>query len=476
MTDQAGNSPFRTEHDSMGELKVPARALWGAQTQRAVQNFSLSGLTMPRSFLRALGLIKWAAAAANQQLGLLSSERAAAIQTAAMDVAVGKHDDHFPIDVFQTGSGTSTNMNANEVIAHLASASLGSAVHANDHVNMCQSSNDVIPAAIHVSAALLLEESLLPALAGLAECIRHKVKVDGHHVLTGRTHLMDAMPITMAQELGGWVQQINANIERICAVRPRLYQLALGGTAVGTGINAHADFGSAAAALLTKQTNIQFRPSENYFEALSAQDTAVELSGQLKTLAVSLIKIANDLRWMNSGPLAGLGEISLPALQPGSSIMPGKVNPVIPEAVAMIGAQVIGNDATITVAGQSGNFQLNVMLPVIAYNLLQSIELLANAARSLGDKAIAGFTVNSTHIAATTARNPVLVTALNPLIGYERAAQIAKQAYAERKPIVEVATAITKMDAKEIETLLDPLELTKGGIKSGQSGMGSSGG
>jgi fumarate hydratase, class II len=467
-----GNNPFRLERDSMGELQVPADALWGAQTQRAVQNFALSGLAMPRAFLRALGLVKWAAAGANQQVGLLPKDLAQAIQQAALAVAAGEHDRHFPVDVFQTGSGTSTNMNANEVIAHLAAASLGKPVHANDHVNMSQSSNDVIPTAIHVSAAVAINEALLPALLHLAGCIRRKADALEHHVTTGRTHLMDAMPITLAQELGGWATQVELGNDRLHAVQPRLLRLALGGTAVGTGINAHPDFGRVSATLLAQKTNLKFATSDNYFESLSTQDTAVELSGQLKTVAVSLIKIANDLRWMNSGPLAGLGEIALPALQPGSSIMPGKVNPVIPEAVAMIGAQVIGNDVTITVAGQSGNFQLNVMLPVIAYNLLQSIELLANGARALADSAVIGFTVNVEHIAATTARNPVLVTALNPSIGYERAAAIAKHAYAQSLPVIDAAAAMTSIDKAELQTLLDPLELTKGGIKLGSSGGG----
>ncbi|MGH8281522.1 MAG: class II fumarate hydratase, partial [Gammaproteobacteria bacterium] len=374
---------FRVEHDSMGELKVPAEAFWGAQTQRAVQNFPVSDLTLPRAFLRALGLIKASAAAVNQKLGLLDATRAGAIETAALEVAEGRHDRHFPIDVFQTGSGTSTNMNANEVIAHLASEQSGQPVHPNDHVNMSQSSNDTIPTAIHVSAALEVKEKLLPALVHLAEVIEAKARETGKLVKTGRTHLMDAMPVTLGQELSGWAVQIRHGIARVEAVLPRLQSLAQGGTAVGTGINAHPEFGKHMAAELGKRTGIPFKTSENYFESLSCQDTAVELSGQLKTLAVSLMKISNDLRWMNSGPLAGLGEIALPVLQPGSSIMPGKVNPVIPEAVTMVAAQVIGNDVTVTVAGQAGNFQLNVMLPVIAYNLLQSIELLANAARAL---------------------------------------------------------------------------------------------
>ncbi|MDH4022382.1 MAG: class II fumarate hydratase [Gammaproteobacteria bacterium] len=460
------NKDYRVERDSMGELRVPEQALWGAQTQRAVDNFPVSGLSMPRGFIRALGLIKWAAAGANAELGLLKTGKAVAIQAAALAIAEGQHDSQFPIDVFQTGSGTSSNMNANEVIARLAASRLGAAVHPNDDVNMGQSSNDVIPTAVHLSAALEVTEALLPALAHLRKVINKKAKETRDVVKTGRTHLMDAMPVRMGQELGGWAQQI-ANAEaRISACLPRLTRLAQGGTAVGTGINAHPKFGKKVAVLLSEQTGVRFDVSRNLFESLSCQDTAVELSGQLRTLAVALIKIANDLRWMNSGPLAGLGEIALPALQPGSSIMPGKVNPVIPEAVAMVGAQVIGNDATIAVAGQSGNFQLNVMLPVVAYNLLQSIELLANASSLLGDKAIAGFTVNLDKLAEALDRNPILVTAMNPVIGYEKGAAIAKKAYAERRPVREVAAELTDLSGKEINRLLNARELTKGGIKS----------
>jgi len=465
MTDRIAAHSVRLERDSMGELAVPADALWGAQTQRAVQNFRLSGLTLPPRFIQALALIKWAAADANEDLDLLPQPIAAAVQQAALEIAMGSHYSQFPLDVFQTGSGTSTNMNANEVIAHLASTS-AQAVHPNDHVNMSQSSNDVIPTAIHVSAALALHEQLLPALQHLAATIRAKADtVDV--VVTGRTHLMDAMPILLSQELMGWARQVELGVERVKSALPRIQALALGGTAVGTGINAHPDFAQLAVRRLAQRTGLAFAPSDNFFESLSSQDAAVELSGQLKTVAVSLIKIANDLRWLNSGPLAGLGEIALPALQPGSSIMPGKVNPVIPEAVAMIGAQVIGNDATITIAGQSGNFQLNVMLPLIAHNLLQSIELLAHGSRSLADLAIAGFTVNQKRIDAVTARNPILVTALNPVIGYERAAKIAKRAYAEDRPILDVAADETGMDKAELAKILDARELTRGGIKAG---------
>ena len=456
---------YRVERDSMGELEVPAEALWGAQTQRAVNNFPISGIRMPREFIRALGLIKWAAAAANQDLGLLPAGIAAAIQTASLQVADGQHDSDFPIDVFQTGSGTSSNMNANEVIARLATQTADEPVHPNDHVNMGQSSNDVIPSAIHLSAALSVTERMLPALEHLAVTIESKAKLLSNVVKTGRTHLMDAMPVRFDQELEGWATQIRADHQRVAGVLPRLSGLAQGGTAVGTGINAHPDFGVRMAAQLAGRTDIAFRPADSYFEALSCQDTAVELSGQLKTTAVSLLKIANDLRWMNSGPLAGFAEIALPALQPGSSIMPGKVNPVIPEAVAMVGAQVIGNDAAITVAGQSGNFQLNVMLPIVAHNLLQSLELLANAARVLAGSAIEGFTVNEDRLQEALERNPILVTALNPIIGYERGAEIAKKAFREGRPIREVAAEETDLSDDELNSLLDPGELADGGIK-----------
>jgi fumarate hydratase class II len=456
---------FRVEKDSMGELRVPKNAAWGAQTQRAVENFPISGRAMPRSFIKALGLIKWAAAEVNQEIGGLDGGIADAIRAVALEVAAGEHYDQFPIDVFQTGSGTSSNMNANEVIARLAGERLGSAVHPNDHVNMGQSSNDVVPTAIHVSAAIGLTEDLLPSLKYLAEAIEKKAKELEGTVKTGRTHLMDAMPVRLDQELTGWATQIRNAYQRVAGVLMRLSGLAQGGTAVGTGINAHPDFGVRVAAALASRTGIAFRPADSYFEALSSQDTAVELSGQLKTTAVSLMKIANDLRWMNSGPLAGLAEIALPALQPGSSIMPGKVNPVVPEAVTMVAAQVIGNDAAITVAGQAGNFQLNVMLPVVAHNLLESITILASASRVLADSAIAGFSVNEAQLREALARNPILVTALNPVIGYEKGAAVAKKAYAEGKPIIEVAAAETDLGRAELERLLDPAGLTQGGIK-----------
>jgi fumarate hydratase class II len=462
---------YRVERDSMGELRVPAEALWGAQTQRAVQNFPLSGLRMPRGFIRALGLVKWAAAGANIELGEIDRVRGFAVQKAALEVAAGRYDAQFPVDVFQTGSGTSSNMNANEVIAHLATQYAGgTAVHPNDHVNRCQSSNDVIPTTIHLSAALALAEQLVPALKELSETIARKAGDVGEIVKTGRTHLMDAMPLTLGQELGAWRAQVEDAIARLHACRPRLHALALGGTAIGSGVNAPEAFAARAAGLLSLQTGLDLHPNRNLFAAIAAQDTAVELSGQLRTLAVVLLKIANDLRWMNSGPLAGLGEIALPALQPGSSIMPGKVNPVVPEAVAMIAAQVQGNDATIAIAGQSGSFQLNVMLPVIAYNLLQSIELLANASRTLARSAVAGFAVNTRRIAAAVDRNPMLVTALAPVIGYDQAAAIAKRALVEGRSILEVATEMTDLDEQRLRRLLDPAALARGGVR--QRGTG----
>lgn len=457
-------SSFRTEHDSMGELQVPADALYGAQTQRAVNNFPISGLTLPRGFIRALGLIKMACATANEKLGLLDSAVATAIRAAAQQVADGEYDTHFPVDVFQTGSGTSTNMNANEVIAHLASEASGQVIHPNDHINMSQSSNDVIPTAIHVSACLQINETLLPAVQHLCATLEIRIDELDDVVKTGRTHLMDAMPITLAQELQCWHDQLQDNLGRIEASLYHLAALPQGGTAVGTGINAHPDFASEFCTALSAISTVAFKPMKNLFVGLASQDTAVEMSGQLKTLSTTLMKIANDLRWMNSGPLAGLSEIALPALQPGSSIMPGKVNPVIPEAVAMVCAQVMGNDTTITIAGQSGNFQLNVMLPVIAYNLLQSIELLGNASRQLADKAIAGFSVNEEQMKSALNRNPILVTALNRVIGYEKGAAIAKKAYTEKRPLIDVAVEMTDLSEQELRKLLDPQKLTDGGI------------
>ncbi len=461
MSEQA----YRIEKDSLGEVRVPADALYAAQTQRAIENFPISDLRFPRAFIRALGLIKGAAAAVNLKLGLMDADMAAAIQAASDEVAQGEHDRHFPLDIFQTGSGTSTNMNANEVIASLAATKLGRKVHPNDHVNMGQSSNDVIPTAIHVSAYLLAAEELLPSLRYVKQTLDTKAAEVDDVVTTGRTHLMDAMPVRLSQVLGGWSSQIAHGIERVEAALPRLAKLAQGGTAVGTGINAHPDFGRMIAEELASMTGQPFVTSPDYFESLSSQDAAVELSGQLKVVATTYMKISNDLRWMNSGPIAGLGEIVLPSLQPGSSIMPGKINPVIPEAMTMVCAQVVGNDVTITIGGQSGNFQLNVMLPVIAYNLIQSITLLSSAGHVLADMALAGFTVNRERISGLVGRNPILVTALNPVIGYEKGAKIAKTAYAEGRSLKEVALEMTDLSEAELDRLLDPRQLTEGGIQ-----------
>ena len=454
----------RIETDSMGEVAVPEEALYGAQTQRAVNNFPISGLTLPGAFISALGYVKQACANANHELGGLDEARRSAISTVCDELISGGLDSQFPVDIFQTGSATSTNMNANEVIAHLASLRSGLGIHPNDHVNMSQSSNDVIPTTIHVSASIACENALLPALSHLATSMEKRADALVDVVTTGRTHLMDAMPVSLGQEISGWAAQIRAGVARVEQVLPATKALAIGATAVGTGINADPRFGGLVADHLSMATGMEFRVADNRFEALSAQDAAVALSGQLKTLAVSMMKIANDLRWMNSGPLAGLGEISLPALQPGSSIMPGKVNPVIPEAAAMVCAQVIGNDTTITLAGQSGNFQLNVMLPLIAYNLLQSIEILSNVSVQLADKAIDGFVVNHDRIAAALARNPILVTALNPVIGYEQGARIAKAAYAEGRAVIDVASEMTDLSQQELQLLLDPRKLIDGGV------------
>lgn len=454
----------RIERDSMGELEVPSAALYGAQTQRAVNNFPVSGRRMPAAFIRALLLAKAAAARANVELQQVDAAMGDAIVAACQELLAGDYLAHFPVDVFQTGSGTSSNMNANEVIATLASRILSSPVSANDHVNCGQSSNDITPTAIHVSAAIELHERLLPALGHLLKVLCEKSLEVQPYVKTGRTHLMDAMPVRMSQVLDGWGQQIQANIEHLRALQPSLQALAQGGTAVGTGVNAHPRFAESFCLELSALSGITFTPGQNFFALIGSQDTAVALSGQLRTLAVSLMKIANDLRWMNSGPLAGLAEIELEALQPGSSIMPGKVNPVIPEATAMVAAQVMGNDATIAIAGQSGNFELNVMLPLIADNLLGSIDLLANASRLLADRAIASFKVNQAKLREALERNPILVTALNPIIGYLKAAEIAKQAYREGRPIIEVALQHTDLSRQQLEQLLNPERLTEGGL------------
>lgn len=458
-------SATRIEHDSMGDLEVPAHALYGAQTQRAINNFNISQQTMPSTFIRALLQVKMAAAEANRQLDQLDVEIAAAIQKSAQGL-LNSDDlmDHFPIDIFQTGSGTSTNMNANEVLAHLAAMMCGQEVNANDHVNAGQSSNDVIPTSIHVATSIGLAHELLPALNHLKQVMNAKAESLKEIVKTGRTHLMDAMPVRMDQTIYAWSNQIQQNIRNLEQLQPVVQSLAQGGTAVGTGINAHPNFAALFCQVLSQQTGLDFTEADNRFSQIASQDTAVAVSGQLKTLAVSLMKIANDLRWMNSGPLAGLGEIELEALQPGSSIMPGKVNPVIPEAVAMVAAQVIGNDTTITVAGQSGNFELNVMLPLIASNLLHSIHLLTQASLVLADKAIATFKVNEARLQEALARNPILVTALNPIIGYAKAAEIAKLAYREQRAIIDVAEEHTDLTRAELTKLLDPDHLTRGGL------------
>ena len=457
-------SNTRIERDSMGELQVPEAALYGAQTQRAVNNFPISHQRMPTQFIRALILAKAAAARANIELGQLSAAQGKAIVDACQGLLEGDFMQHFPVDIFQTGSGTSSNMNANEVIATLASRLLGEPVNPNDHVNCGQSSNDIIPTTIHVSAALALHEQLLPALAHLVEVIERKAVEVHPFIKTGRTHLMDAMPVRMSQVLNGWAQQLKASIGHLRDLLPSLQSLAQGGTAVGTGINAHPRFAALFNQQLSALTRVEFKPGQDLFALIGSQDTAVAVSGQLKGTAVSLMKIANDLRWMNSGPLAGLGEIELEGLQPGSSIMPGKVNPVIPEATAMVAAQVIGNDTVIAVAGQSGNFELNVMLPIIAQNLLSSIELLANSSRLLADKAIASFKVNEAKLKEALSRNPILVTALNPIIGYQKAAEIAKTAYQQGRPVIDVALEYTDLPRSQLEILLDPEKLTAGGV------------
>jgi len=456
-------SKTRIERDSLGELEVPADALWGAQTQRAVENFPISDRRMPRLMIRALGLIKSAAASTNQSLGLMDDATADAVIKAAAQVADGTWDSQFPVDIFQTGSGTSSNMNANEVIAALARRD-GLDVHPNDHVNMSQSSNDVIPTAIHVACAIGIAKSLVPAIQHLIDVLETRADELDAVAKTGRTHLMDAMPITFGQELRAWSSQLDAGLDRLVDVRKRLNALPQGGTAVGSGINAHTSFGSVFAEQMSRLTGLPFSQALDHFAAQASLDTLLEVSGHLRAFAVSYTKIANDLRWMNSGPLAGLGEIELPTLQPGSSIMPGKVNPVIPEAVAMVAVQVLGNDAAITAAAQSGNFQLNVMLPVVASNLVESIGLLSSAATVLADKAIAGFTVNQANVDAALARNPILVTALNREIGYDLGSKIAKEAYRTGRPVLDVALEHTDLGEERLRALLDPMALTRGGI------------
>ncbi|WP_077529489.1 class II fumarate hydratase [Vreelandella utahensis] len=457
-------SDKRIEKDSLGEVEVPANALWAAQTQRAIDNFPVSGRPMPGAFIHAVVRIKRSAARANAVLGLLDADRAQAIETACDEVLGGAHADQFPVDVFQTGSGTSTNMNVNEVIARLASNHSSEPVNPNDHVNMSQSSNDVIPTAIHLSAVTEVHESLLPALDHLMQTIAGREKETESVVKTGRTHLMDAMPVTVAQELRTWRDQISNARDRLEQAAKDLLRIPQGGTAVGTGVNAHADFARLFAEELSALTDHHFTAMDHPFVGQSAIDAPVALSSAYRGLGTVVMKIANDLRWMNSGPIHGLGEITLPALQPGSSIMPGKVNPVIPESAAMVAAQVTGLDATVNTAGQSGNFQLNVMLPLVGWNLLEMNGLLSNTARVMADKAIAGFTVNSEVMAEAVGKNPVLVTTLNPVIGYAKAAEVAKKAYATGRSILDVAKEETDVPEDELRELLDPIKQTKGGL------------
>jgi fumarate hydratase, class II len=450
----------------MGEVKVPAKALWKAQTQRAVENFPISGVPINSELIGALGLIKEAAAQTNAKLGILSQEYADAIAKAASEVAENRYDSEFPLDVFQTGSGTSSNMNANEVIASLASAQLGKAVHPNDHVNASQSSNDVFPSAIHIAATYHLVYTLLPALRHLADALSLKANEFAEVVKSGRTHLMDATPVTLGQEFGGYAAQIRHGIERVDAALPRVAELPLGGTAVGTGINTPPGFAESVISMIVEKTGLPLTEARDHFEAQGARDGLVEASGVLRTIAVSLYKIANDVRWMGSGPRAGLGEISLPDLQPGSSIMPGKVNPVICEATMMVCVQVIGNDSAVAFAGASGNFELNVMLPVMARNLLESIQLLANVSRLLADRCVMGIEANVEHCRKLAESSPSIVTPLNRYIGYENAATVAKQALKEKKTIREVVIENGyirngKLTEEQLDAALDVLAMTR---------------
>jgi len=458
---------YRIEKDSMGEVKVPENAYYGAQTQRAFDNFPISNTRFSPEFISALGRVKLAAAKVNADLGLLDKQVAKAIQKASQEIVENKFDSDFVLDIFQTGSGTSSNMNANEIIAKRANElkeGTDKLIHPNDHVNFGQSSNDVIPTAIRIAAVLAVKNNLIPALKHLHKTILEKGSEYKDVVKTGRTHLMDAMPVTVEQEFSGYARQIELGIARVESTLGRMKELPQGGTAVGTGINTHEEFGSRFAAEIAAGTDVDFVEAENHFEAQATVDAPVELSGQLKTLAVSLMKIGNDFRWMNSGPNSGLGEVQLKALQPGSSIMPGKVNPVIEESLTMVCAQVIGNDATITIGGQSGNFELNVMLPVVAHNLLQSIEILANSAKNFADQSVSGLAVRKDQIEQMVGKNPILVTALNPLIGYDKAAQIAKTAFAEDRAVLDVAREMTDLSDKELENALNPMNMTKGGF------------
>ncbi|MFF8288069.1 class II fumarate hydratase [Streptomyces sp. NPDC016309] len=458
----------RIEHDSMGEIRVPAHAKWRAQTQRAVENFPVSGQRLERAHIEALARIKAAAAKVNAELGVLDEKVAGAIVAAAAEVAEGRWDEHFPVDVFQTGSGTSSNMNTNEVLATLAGERLGrpDAVHPNDHVNASQSSNDVFPSSIHIAATAAVTRDLIPALEHLAGALERKSAEFADVVKSGRTHLMDATPVTLGQEFGGYAAQVRYGVERLRASLPRLAELPLGGTAVGTGINTPPGFSAAVIAEVAAATGLPLTEARDHFEAQGARDGLVETSGQLRTIAVSLTKICNDLRWMASGPRTGLAEINLPDLQPGSSIMPGKVNPVIPEAVLMVAAQVTGNDATVAAAGAAGNFELNVMLPVIAKNLLESIRLLANAARLLADRTVDGVTANAERAREYAESSPSVVTPLNKYIGYEEAAKVAKKALAERRTIREVVIASGYVERgdltlQQLDEALDVLRMTR---------------
>ncbi|MFF2042648.1 class II fumarate hydratase [Kitasatospora sp. NPDC058170] len=457
---------YRTEHDSMGEVRVPAAAKWQAQTQRAVENFPVSGQRLERAHIAALARIKAAAARVNARLGVLEEETAEAIAAAAEEVAEGRWDAQFPVDVFQTGSGTSSNMNTNEVLATLAGERLGRPVHPNDHVNASQSSNDVFPSSIHIAATAAVTHDLIPALEHLAEALERKAAEFSQVVKSGRTHLMDATPVTLGQEFAGYAAQVRHGRERLLATLPRVAELPLGGTAVGTGINTPPGFAAAVIEEVARATGLPLTEARDHFEAQGARDGLVELSGQLRTVAVGFTKIANDLRWMGSGPRTGLGEINLPDLQPGSSIMPGKVNPVLPEVVLMVAAQVVGNDATVTVAGASGNFELNVMLPVIARNVLESIRLLANSARLLADRAVDGITANVERAREYAESSPSVVTPLNRYIGYEEAAKVAKRALAERKTIRQVVleqgyVEQGRLTLEQLDEALDVLRMTR---------------
>lgn len=460
---------YRTDRDSLGEVKIPKDAYWGAQTQRAIENFPISGMVFSPAFVRSMAIIKRACAIVNRDVNLLDRPIADAIDRACQEIIDGKFADQFPLDVFQTGSGTSTNMNVNEVIASRANEILTgqkndkTPVHPNDHVNKGQSSNDVIPTAIHVSARIQLKEALLPALSALEQTIKGKQNQYGNVVKTGRTHLMDAMPITLEQEMSAWATQVEYSRARIENTMPRISELALGGTAVGTGINTREDFGARVAAEISKVTKMEFKEAANHFEAQAAQDAIVELSGQLKTYATSLLKISNDLRWMNSGPVAGLAEIRLPELQPGSSIMPGKINPVIPEAARMVCVQVIGNDAIIGISNALGDFQLNTMLPLIAHAILQSIVILANVSRLLADKAIKGFEIDNERMAEYVNKNPIIATVLNPIIGYDKAAEVVKKSLREKKAVQQTVVEMGYLTVEEANRILNPVSMTKPG-------------